>query len=455
MIGKLHKGLEDLSPKKENPFEEDKFARTETASILKEIINALDEGCVIGLNGKWGTGKSAFISMWSKYMESSGYTVINCNAWENDSLQNPLLGIISEFQKVSNMIGNEKHKKAFNAVLKTLNVRTCLSVTNDYIRNRVGIDVKEYIKENDDSVEIALSECLTEYEESIKALKNFKEALSIYVKDCSANHPLIFVIDELDRCNPTYAVKTLEIIKHMFSVPRVVFVLAIDKEQLCHSINGYFGSEKFNSEEYLRRFIDVEYQLPKADSDKVVNAIMGRFNFDKLYGPEQKDINSKGELADLFETLYEEQNLSIRQLEKYLLFTRIVINTSKSLGYHDCTIALLAYMMIFNVLSVEDFAYLRMSENDFISKLEDTFSERILDDNIFIFSIVELMKSRRPQEVWNEKLFDFISGEMFLETKKIKKTSLIREMKNPLSNMRSPNIQLLYGYMMMEGYISI
>lgn len=44
---------------------------------------------------------------------------------------------------------------------------------------------------------------------------------------------------------------------------------------------------------------------------------------------------------------------------------------------------------------------------------------------------------------------------MFLETKKIKKTSLIREMKNPLSNMRSPNIQLLYGYMMMEGYASI
>jgi len=115
----------------------------------------------------------------------------------------------------------------------------------------------------------------------------------------------------------------------------------------------------------------------------------------------------------------------------------------------------LAYMMIFNVLSVEDFAYLRMSENDFISKLEDSFSERILDDNIFIFSIVELMKSRRPQEVWNEKLFDFISGEMFLETKKIKETSLIREMKNPLSNMRSPNIQLLYGYMMMEGFTSI
>lgn len=455
MTGKLHKGLEELSPKKESPFEGDEFARIGTASILKDLVNTLDEGCVIGLNGKWGTGKSAFISMWSRYMEVSGYTVINCNAWENDSLQNPLLGIISEYQKVSNKFGSEKHKKAFNAVLKTLNVRTCLSMTNDYIRNRVGIDVKEYIKENDDSVERALSECLTEYEESIKALKNFKEALSRYVKVCSSNHPLIFVIDELDRCNPTYAVKTLEIIKHMFSVPRVVFVLAIDKEQLCHSINGYFGSEKFNSEEYLRRFIDVEYQLPKADSDKVVNVIMDRFNYDKIYGTEQKDINSKGELSDLFEILYEEQNLSIRQLEKYLLFTRIVINTSKSLGYHDCTIALLAYMKIFNVLSIEDFAYSRMSENDFISKLEDSFSDRILDDDNFVFGIVELLKSRLPQTVWGEKLFDFSREDLIFETKRIKKKSLIREMKNPLSNMRNSNIQLLYGYMMIEGNISI
>lgn len=44
MTGKLHKGLEDLSPKKENPFEEDKFARTETASILKEILMHLMKG---------------------------------------------------------------------------------------------------------------------------------------------------------------------------------------------------------------------------------------------------------------------------------------------------------------------------------------------------------------------------------------------------------------------------
>lgn len=455
MINKLHKGLEEISAQKYSPFEQDKFDRMTDASILKEIVEALEEGCVIGLNGKWGTGKSTFISIWSRYMESSNYIVVNCNAWENDSLQNPLLGIISEFQEVSNQVDNIFQKNIFNSVLKTLNLRTLLSITNDVVKNKTGVDVKGYIKENDDSVEQVLTECLKEYTDSIKSLKKFKEALSQYVEVCSPHHPLIFVVDELDRCNPTYAVKTLEIIKHMFNVPRVVFVLAIDKEQLCHSINGYFGSEKFDSEEYLRRFIDVEFLLPKADAEKVVEVAMDRFNYDKIFDDNRQDVNRKGELTEFFIRLYEEQELSIRQLEKYLLFTRIVINTSKSLGYHDCSVALMSYIMMFNVLSVEDFAYLKMNNSDFISKIESHFTDQMLNDKIFIFSLVQLMKSRYGQEKWSETLFDFVEKRLLFETKKINKSSLISEFKNGLSNTKTPIIMNLYGYLKMEGHISI
>lgn len=455
MINKLHKGLEEISAQKYSPFEQDKFDRMTDASILKEIVEALEEGCVIGLNGKWGTGKSTFISIWSRYMESSNYIVVNCNAWENDSLQNPLLGIISEFQEVSNQVDNIFQKNIFNSVLKTLNLRTLLSMTNDVVKDKIGVDVKEYINDNDDSIERVFIDCLKEYTDAIKSLKKFKEALSQYVEVCSPHHPLIFVVDELDRCNPTYAVKTLEIIKHMFNVPRVVFVLAIDKEQLCHSINGYFGSEKFDSEEYLRRFIDVEFLLPKADAEKVVEVAMDRFNYDKIFDDNRQGVNRKGELTEFFIRLYEEQELSIRQLEKYLLFTRIVINTSKSLGYHDCSVALMSYIMMFNVLSVEDFAYLKMNNSDFISKIESHFTDQMLNDKIFIFSLVQLMKSRYGQEKWGETLFDFVEGRLLFETIKINKSSLIREFKNNLSNTINPIIMNLYGYLKMEGHISI
>ena len=40
------------------------------------------------------------------------------------------------------------------------------------------------------------------------------------------------VIDELDRCRPSYAAELLEIAKHLFAVDQVVFVLAVNRDQL-------------------------------------------------------------------------------------------------------------------------------------------------------------------------------------------------------------------------------
>nr|WP_279380268.1 P-loop NTPase fold protein [Sphingosinicella soli] len=64
----------------------------------------------------------------------------------------------------------------------------------------------------------------------------------------------------MDRCRPTYAVKLLEEIKHLFDVSGIVFILALHGEQLGHSVSGAYGAG-FDGRAYLRRFIDREYRL--------------------------------------------------------------------------------------------------------------------------------------------------------------------------------------------------
>ena len=104
-----------------------------------------------------------------------------------------------------------------------------------------------------------------------------------YVEKLSDGKPIVFIVDELDRCNPIYAVKTLERIKHLFSIPGIVFVLSIDKEQLCNSIKGYFGSEQLNAEEYLKRFIDYEYILPTPNIQQYCKYLYDQYNFDEFF----------------------------------------------------------------------------------------------------------------------------------------------------------------------------
>ncbi len=81
--------------------------------------------------------------------------------------------------------------------------------------------------------------------------------------------PIIIIIDELDRCKPTYAIEFLETIKHFFDIKRLIFVLGVDKVQLASSAKALFGNDlEFN--EYYRKFAHRNASLP-VKSPEMIN----------------------------------------------------------------------------------------------------------------------------------------------------------------------------------------
>lgn len=91
------------------------------------------------------------------------------------------------------------------------------------------------------------------------------------LSEANGNRPLMVMIDELDRCRPSYAVEFLEVAKHMFSVDRIVFVLAVNSDQLAHSVRALYGHD-FDAEGYLRRFFDVDFRMPEPDRQAFIRA---------------------------------------------------------------------------------------------------------------------------------------------------------------------------------------
>ncbi len=72
--------------------------------------------------------------------------------------------------------------------------------------------------------------------------------------------PLIFMIDELDRCKPVFALQLLERIKHFFAVPNVHFVLGTHMGQLRNSVNAAYGAN-IDANTYLQKFISLTFAL--------------------------------------------------------------------------------------------------------------------------------------------------------------------------------------------------
>lgn len=93
--------LEKLEIPAEQPFKNCKLDREKYADVLKAIITTYNKGFVLAINGKWGTGKTTFVEMWKAYLKLDHFHTLYFNAWENDFISDPLIGLLGELKKMS------------------------------------------------------------------------------------------------------------------------------------------------------------------------------------------------------------------------------------------------------------------------------------------------------------------------------------------------------------------
>ena len=247
----------------DNPFLNCKLQREAYAIILTKVISQLEEGGVLSICGEWGTGKTTFVKMWEQQLKNQNFQTLYFNVWEHDFMSDPLIGIITQFRKLVPNDGAKQKLAEISKSFMTIVTGMAPKIAKGIATHYIGAEAAEAIEAGMSKASDSFDAILNKFEEQSNSINEFKDSLRNYVDLVSPDKPIIFIVDELDRCNPHYAVKTLERIKHLFNIPGIIFVLSIDKEQLCNSIKGYFGSEQLDAKEYLKRFIDFEYQLPK------------------------------------------------------------------------------------------------------------------------------------------------------------------------------------------------
>jgi hypothetical protein len=76
------------------------------------------------------------------------------------------------------------------------------------------------------------------------------------------------LIDELDRCRPSFALETLERVKHLFDVPGVVFVLFVHGPALHSAIRRTYG-QQIDPSAYLRKFISLTLSMPRTLNGRI------------------------------------------------------------------------------------------------------------------------------------------------------------------------------------------
>lgn len=277
----------------------------------------LTKSYVLNLNAKWGQGKTYFLKRLAQQLEADGYLAVYVNAWEDDHAEDPLIAVISAIDTVmkSHFKKKKKLKEAWD-VAKRSGVEIAITAAkrglSKLAKKAIGEGVDEIadlmdqgsVEESpngeddsadstDDNADIGkdinklldrqAEKILKRFSDSRRSISRFRNdlgSLLASIGDEEAPHaPLFVLIDELDRCRPTYALALLERVKHIFDVDDCIFIIATDSEQLRCLINTVYGTN-FDSGRYLLRFFDRAYEFEQPELEDFIANLFHQHQID-------------------------------------------------------------------------------------------------------------------------------------------------------------------------------
>ncbi len=278
-----------------------------------------NEALIIAVTGGWGFGKSSFVKILHSTLTEppvddpdfkqedklQEHQVCYYDAWESDHYDNALDPLFYAVAKNLKKNPSEQAKADANAQLNEVE-----NGLKEAVKNAVGEAVKESIASQDPisaSVKgsVAFGTTLFSRFKRIRDAKapsmkdeyrwedSFEAQMKLFKKDLEKciDRKLVVFIDELDRCKPTFAIQTLETVKHLFNVKGMIFIFSLDITQLQHCVKAVYG-ENFDSVGYLERFFDFTTRLPEDHMEQLFHDIaVNEFKISmEDDAPEQMDI---------------------------------------------------------------------------------------------------------------------------------------------------------------------
>ncbi|MFK0665636.1 KAP family P-loop NTPase fold protein [Aeromonas salmonicida] len=304
----------------------DRLERARYAEFLTNYLAAegKQRNYVLNLNAEWGAGKTWFIKRWYMGLKAH-YPTVYIDAWQQDFSDDPLLTVISSIvEQLRDSTGNKLAVPdgIRSKLLGLLKVGGKL-VLKSAIK-KAGLEDGDFSVGGEDADKLVDTLC-SNHKERYESIQYLKQEIRQWVEavvglsEGKLDYPAFILIDELDRCRPSYAVEMLETIKHIFDIPGVVFVLATDTEQLQHAIKVIYG-EGFDGKKYLERFYDSQRTLKQGSRYEMAKSRLDLYGDDFWLSEEffLYPKMSKMQLSETIADISKAFELSLRDMHRLI-----------------------------------------------------------------------------------------------------------------------------------------
>lgn len=263
----------------------DQLGNDKYADALVSFIHLSDTPITIGIQGGWGSGKTSLLNFIS-CKDADNSLIVKINAWEfslfqeKDAIAFSLLGgLVAELGKSINTaherkrISDETRKAALNLPnFGQLALQFGKGVFGNVLKAGINAATAGILNNNGASgaqadINLAGGNQSGNESKTTASVRELRDVLGKAINEVVADKlqkykRILFMIDDLDRIDPTVALEVLDVLKNVMEMPNCVFILAIDYDVVVKGLTAKFGEKTEKNAREYRQYFDKIIQVP-------------------------------------------------------------------------------------------------------------------------------------------------------------------------------------------------
>lgn len=276
-------------PRSDDPHD-DVLGQQPALDTLDTAIRSLRPPACIALYGSWGSGKTTLMDRAHRgWTTTKDGVPVNRGVWFNpweyerrDDLLTPLLHAVVQQIKDERSFNTEEFKRLAVGAAKVMISLSMRVGTAAVLGSLTGTPLARvsnlYRIEPEKHAEL-FNEWSHLQDEIQQVQKQFADLVNQALGDRPS--PLVFFLDDLDRCLPDSTVALIEGVKLLLcghADCKALFVFALDRQIVGEAIRNRYGSDSlYTGENYLEKIFDLSLEVPGVSQEQMDHFIRSQY----------------------------------------------------------------------------------------------------------------------------------------------------------------------------------
>lgn len=358
--------------------EQDLLGRTTFSKQLGEAIYKYDgkDGLVLGVFGKWGTGKTSILNMvvneinYLSKSDAEKPIIVNFSPWNYTDKDN----LISLFFRVlKNKLDMDKYEEIRKEIGKAL---------TDYSDALDALSLVPLVGSGLAAILKTLAKAQGAELAKDVDIETTKENLETVLS--GINQKIIVIIDDIDRLTNTQIRDIFQLVKQVGNFPNIIYVLSMDRDVVCRALESVHN---IDGADYLEKIVQIPFEIPALLKPRLreifltklqdtVNTINDNLKIDKSYW------------SEVFTNCIEPYIRTLRDVNR-------VINTFQfryKILYEETAFEDMVALTTIEVLEPQLYQWISRHKDLLCSTYSHSFSALSRDKNDYRTSIVDELK---------------------------------------------------------------